>query len=96
MRLFEDLSNLKELRLYNNKLKRIDSNIFNGLTKLERLEFYENEIEEIDVSSSERSKEFQDPYIGLFLNDRYEIKKKLGKGAFGTVYLVYDTKIDIK
>jgi serine/threonine protein kinase len=34
--------------------------------------------------------------MGLFLNDRYEVKRKLGKGAFGLVYLVDDTKIDIK
>ena len=44
----------------------------------------------------ERSDDFKDPYIGLFLSDRYEVKKKLGKGAFGLVYLVDDTKIEIK
>ena len=33
-------------------------------------------------------------YIGLLLNDRYKIKRKLGKGQFGLVYLVDDTKID--
>ena len=44
----------------------------------------------------ERAKRFQDPNIGLFLNDRYEVKMKLSKGSFGLVYLVIDTKIDIK
>ena len=43
-----------------------------------------------------KAKEIQEQYIGLLLSDRYKIKEKLGKGAFGAVYLVDDTKIDIK
>ena len=38
----------------------------------------------------------KDPYISLLLIDRYEIKRNLGEGKFGTVYLVDDTKIDNK
>ena len=45
---------------------------------------------------TKKSKEFQDSYIGLLLNERYKVKRKLGKGSFGLVYLVDDTKIDIK
>lgn len=47
-RAFEGLSNLKELRLSNNRLKHVDTNTFKGLEKLERLELDYNEIEEID------------------------------------------------
>ena len=38
--------------------------------------------------------EFKDPNIGLFLYDRYEVKRKLGEGTSGFVYLVNDTKTD--
>ena len=34
----------------------------------------------------------KDPLINKLINDRYEVKKKLGNGSFGTVYLIYDTK----
>ena len=44
----------------------------------------------------DKSKRFQDPYIDEILNDRYKVVKKIGKGSFGSVYLVDDTKIDIK
>ena len=47
-RLFESLSNLKSLWLFNNKLKRIDPNTFKGHDKLEILSLYNNQIEEID------------------------------------------------
>ena len=47
-------------------------------------------------TKKDKSKRFQDPNIGLFLNERYEVKMKLSKGSFGLVYLVVDTKIDIK
>ena len=44
----------------------------------------------------ESTKELEDPYIGLFLYDRYKINKKLGEGVYGWVYLVDDTKTDIR
>ena len=44
----------------------------------------------------DKSKRFQDPYIAEFLSDRYLVVRKIGKGFFGSVYLVDDTKIDIK
>lgn len=37
-----------------------------------------------------------DPYIGKIYNDRYKVEKKLGKGAFGSVYLVNDIKIQVE
>jgi Leucine-rich repeat (LRR) protein len=48
-RLFESLTKLRYLYLYENKLKRIDSNTFKGITKLEELWLSDNQIEEIDV-----------------------------------------------
>lgn len=47
-------------------------------------------------TKKDKSKRFQDPYIGELLNYRYQVVKKIGKGSFGSVYLVDDTKIDIK
>ena len=44
----------------------------------------------------DKSKRFQDPYIGEILSDRYLVVEKIGKGSFGSVYLVDDTKIEIK
>ena len=52
-RLFENLSNLKELDLFRNKLKRIDSNTFKRITKLEKLTLGANQIEVIDERSFE-------------------------------------------
>ena len=51
-------------------------------------------LEQGNVTKKEREIEFQDLYIGLFLNDRYKLVKRIGKGSFGLVYLVDDTKID--
>jgi hypothetical protein len=48
----------------------------------------------ITPHNTERAENFDDPYINLFLNDRYDVKIKLGRGTFGSVYLVDDTKID--
>ena len=45
---FIRLSNLKELHLDHNKLKRIDVNAFKNLNKLETLRLDYNELEEID------------------------------------------------
>ena len=38
----------------------------------------------------EEKKEKLDLYIGLVINGKYEIQKRLGKGGFGDVYLVQD------
>ena len=47
----------------------------------------------ITPHKTERAENFDDPYINLLLSDIYDVKIKLGKGAFGSVYLVDDTKI---
>ena len=38
--------------------------------------------------------EVQDPYIGMLLNDRYKIIKKLGAGGMGAVYLAEHVMIE--
>ena len=38
----------------------------------------------------EEKKEKLDLYIGIVINGKYEIQKRLGKGGFGDVYLVQD------
>ncbi len=35
----------------------------------------------------------QDPYVGLLLNDRYQIEKRIGKGGMGSVYLGSDQSL---
>lgn len=35
----------------------------------------------------------QDPYLGLILNDRYQIEKPIGKGGMGSVYLGSDQSL---
>ena len=40
--------------------------------------------------------DIEDLYIGKVFNDRYEVIKKLGRGTFGSVYLVNDKYIDDK
>ena len=46
------------------------------------------------TENKDKEKNLQDPYIGKIINERFEVVKKLGKGSFGLVYLVNDTKID--
>ena len=33
---------------------------------------------------------------GFIIDDRYEVKRKLGQGGFGAVYLVFDRKMQIE
>lgn len=40
--------------------------------------------------------EIDDPYIGKIFIERYEIKKQLGKGSYGNVYLVFDLEVKQK
>ena len=34
------------------------------------------------------SNEYQDPFINQIIFSKYKIKKRLGKGTFGSIYLV--------
>lgn len=38
----------------------------------------------------------EDMYIGKVYLNRYEVEKRIGQGAFGSVYLVLDIEIKAK
>lgn len=43
-----------------------------------------------------KGSEIDDPYIGKIFIERYELKKQLGKGSYGSVYLVFDLEVKQK
>ena len=65
---FENCSNLKELRLFNNKLTRIDeNNTFRNQTQLNKF-LINNRIEKIDVKAFENCFNLTKLYICMEIN----------------------------